>query len=166
MAAQGYTGKTVIVVDADSPFGSATVDLVMSKGANVVANSPRDRTYQEPEPTHKGRLLRTQVQAASAATIAQRALSHFGHIDVVINNVEVGHSGSFRDGAEPDWRENVLEALKRAFKVRASNLAGPGQVWLTQGSIGYASRVPTFQTASRRQNHQRLHGSRAARLSL
>ena len=81
--------KTVIVTGASQGIGAAVVQAFLGRGYNVVATS-RSVSKAGFAPSPNLALVDGDIgQAATAANIAQTAISKFGSIDSLVNNAGV-----------------------------------------------------------------------------
>src|ERR1700748_1068253 len=99
--------KTVIVTGASMGIGAAVVQAFLDRGYNVVATS---RTISKAgyAPSPKLALVDGDIGlAATAETVTQTALSHFGTIDHLVNNAGIFFSKRFTDYTIEDFRNLV-----------------------------------------------------------
>ena len=98
------SNKTVIVTGASQGIGAAVVQAFLGRGYNVVATS---RTVSKAgfAPSPNLALVDGDIgQAATAANIAQTAISKFGSIDSLVNNAGVFLVKPFMDYTAEDFR--------------------------------------------------------------
>ena len=82
--------KTVIVTGASQGIGAALVKTFLARGYRVVANSLNITKSGAFAPSEKLALVDGDIgQSATAATVAQVAISKFGSIDALINNAGI-----------------------------------------------------------------------------
>jgi len=117
------TQKTVIVTGGSQGIGAGAVKAFLSRGYNVVATS-RDVTKSKELPSSpKLALVDGDIgQAATAAGVAETALSTFGSIDALVNNAGIFFTKPFTDYTVEDFKRLV-----------STNLGG--FVYLTQLTI-------------------------------
>src|ERR1700721_2456692 len=107
--------KTVIVTGASQGIGAAVVQAFLSRGYNVVATS-RSVSKAGFAPSPNLALVDGDIgQAATAANIAQTAISKFGSIDSVVNNAGVFLVKPFTDYTAEDLRSLVSTNLEGFF---------------------------------------------------
>src|SRR5262249_18467131 len=83
------SNKTVIVTGASHGIGAAVVQAFLGRGYNVVATS-RSVSKAGFAPSPNLALIDGDIgQAATAANIAQAAMSNFGSIDSLVNNTGI-----------------------------------------------------------------------------
>jgi short-subunit dehydrogenase len=97
------SGKTIVVVGASSGFGRGSALRLAAEGANVVIAARRsdllDRLVADAAAAG-GKVVAVTTDVSRAediAALSQAAVSHFGKVDVWINNVGVGALGFFWD---------------------------------------------------------------------
>jgi NAD(P)-dependent dehydrogenase (short-subunit alcohol dehydrogenase family) len=110
--------KTVIVTGASQGIGAAVVQAFLDRGYNVVATS-RSVSKAGFAPSPNLALVDGDIgQAATAANIAQTAISKFGSIDTLVNN-----AGTFlivkpfMDYTAEDFRSLVSTNLEGFFLI-------------------------------------------------
>ena len=108
-------GKSAIVTGGASGFGAGIVDKFVAEGARVLIADLNEALAQEVAASHGDavRVVKTNVaDGADVQAMADAALSHFGRIDVLVNNAGVTHL--------PAAMEDVSEAdFDRVFAVNA-----------------------------------------------
>ena len=117
--------KTWFITGTSKGFGREWAEAALERGDRVAATA-RDTTALAPLVERYGDAvlaLRLDVTERAAAVAAvQHAASHFGSLDVVINNAGFGHVGMV---------EELTEAEVRA-ELDANLL---GTLWVTQGAL-------------------------------
>jgi NAD(P)-dependent dehydrogenase (short-subunit alcohol dehydrogenase family) len=109
------SNKTVIVTGASQGIGAAVVQAFLGRGYNVVATS---RSVSEAGFASSPNLALVDgdiAQAATAANIAQTAISKFGSIDSLVNNAGVFLVKPFTDYTIEDFRNLVSTNLEGFF---------------------------------------------------
>ena len=107
--------KTVIVTGASQGIGAAVVHAFLGRGYNVVATS-RSVSKAGFAPSPNLALVDGDIgQAATAANIAQTAISKFGSIDSLVNNAGVFLVKPFTDYTVEDFRSLVSTTWKASF---------------------------------------------------
>ncbi|BCB74597.1 SDR family oxidoreductase [Phytohabitans flavus] len=114
----GLDGKTAVVTGASRGIGLASVQRLMSEGAQVVAGA-RTLTAELKE---TGALVVSAdlATAAGATVLAERAIAELGGIDVLVNNVGggvgEGQTGGFLHFDDEQWlgtyELNFLSAVR------------------------------------------------------
>lgn len=114
------TPQTWMITGANRGLGRALVDAVLNAGHNVVGTVRGENVL----PDHD-RLtvvnLDVRDRSAAQATV-QRAVDHWGRIDVLVNNAGYGVIGAIEEATEEDARS-----------IFDTNLFGP--LWLSQAVI-------------------------------
>lgn len=103
--------KTVIVTGASMGIGAAVAQAFLDRSYNVVATS---RTISKAGYASSPNLALVDGdigQSATAAKVAQTALSHFGTIDHLVNNAGIFFSKPFTDYTIEDFRNLVYTNL-------------------------------------------------------
>lgn len=112
--------STVLITGCSSGFGRATADLFLARGWNVIATmrSPRSDLFEP-----RDRLLVTALDVTRPATLStaiEAGISHFGGIDVLVNNAGIGLFGA-HEAVSDDVIRQVFET--NTFGVMAANRA-------------------------------------------
>jgi len=97
-------GKVAVVTGASRGIGWATAALLMAEGAKVlgVSRTPLDRELPGLE-----HVLADMTDDSTPSLVADRALSSFGHIDVLVNNAGTGRIRTgYMDVTDEQWRES------------------------------------------------------------
>jgi NAD(P)-dependent dehydrogenase (short-subunit alcohol dehydrogenase family) len=107
------TGRTAVVTGASQGIGAGVVRAFVERGYNVVANSRK--VTQSTEVTASGRvaLVNGHIgEPATAARVAETALSRFGSIDALVNNAGIFFTKPFTDYTAEDFRALVATNLE------------------------------------------------------
>jgi NAD(P)-dependent dehydrogenase (short-subunit alcohol dehydrogenase family) len=99
-------GKVAIVTGAANGIGKAIAETFVAEGARVVIADIEDEAGAEVTAAlgDAAHFVHTDVaDAAALATTVSTAVSHFGQLDVMVNNA--GISGSFRRLMDDDLRD-------------------------------------------------------------
>lgn len=136
--------KTVIVTGASQGIGAAIVQDFLCRGYNVVATS-RSVSKEGFAPSPNLAIVDGDIGlAATAANIAQTAISKFGTIDSLVNNAGVFLVKPFTDYTAEDFRSLVSTNLDGFFFITQLAVAR----MLSQGTGGSVTSL----TASLAQN--------------
>ena len=112
------SNKTVIVTGASQGIGAAVVQAFLGRGYNVVATS-RNVSKAGFAPSPNLALVDGDIgQAATAANIAQTAISKFGSIDSLVNNAGAFLVKPFTDYTAEDFRSLISINLEGFFLAR------------------------------------------------
>jgi len=115
--------KTAIVTGASQGIGAGLVNAFLERGYRVVANSRKITKSSAFREAENLALVDGDISdPATAAKIAETAVSRFGTIDAVVNNAGIFLSKSFLDYSIEDFRS-----------LAATNLEG--FIYLTQRAI-------------------------------
>ncbi|WP_299886029.1 SDR family NAD(P)-dependent oxidoreductase [uncultured Ruegeria sp.] len=106
------TGKAALVSGAAGGIGASIVQRLRAVGARV-AVADRSVDGIEAEAHLPGDLL----DADYANTLPQRAATHLGGLDIVINNAGVITRGSVADTSDADWSLSVGVNVEAPFRI-------------------------------------------------
>src|SRR6202022_1939838 len=133
--------RTAIVTGASQGIGAAVVQAFLDRGYNVVATS-RSVSKAGFAPSPNLALVDGDIgQAATAANIAQTAISKFGSIDSLVNNAGAFLVKPFTDYTAEDFRSLVSTNLEGFFFVTQLSIKQM-LAQKTGGSIGTIPAVP------------------------
>src|SRR5712664_737607 len=105
--------KTAIVTGASQGIGAGIVKAFVEHGFNVVANSRKVTQSIEVAASNHVALVDGHIgDPATAATIAETALSRFGSIDSLVNNAGIFFRKPFTDYTAEDFRSLVSTNLE------------------------------------------------------
>ena len=111
------SNKTAIVTGASQGIGAAVAQAFLGRGYNVVATS-RSVSKAGFAPSPNLALVDGDIgQAATAADVAQTAISKFGSIDTLVNNAGVFLVKPFTDYTAEDFRSLVSTNLEGFFFI-------------------------------------------------
>jgi NAD(P)-dependent dehydrogenase (short-subunit alcohol dehydrogenase family) len=92
------TPKTIIVTGGSQGIGSGVVMAFLDRGYNVVATSRNVTKSKELPSSSKLALVDGDIgEAATAARVAETAVSTFGSIDALVNNAGIFFTKPFTD---------------------------------------------------------------------
>jgi acetoacetyl-CoA reductase len=120
-------GKVVIVTGASRGIGATMAKEIAKKGANVVINynsSPdaAERVVEEID-QFGGTAIACKANVASledAKFLAEQTISHFGRIDVLINNAGITRDRTFRKLSEEEWYEVINVNLNSVYHTTSA----------------------------------------------
>src|SRR5215472_7941433 len=140
------TSKTAIITGASRGIGAGLVEAFLERGYNVVANS-RNITKANPFPaTANIALVDGDIgHPNTAATIVDTALSHFGRIDVLINNAGIFIPKAFTEYTTEDI-DTLINTTLAGF-LYVSQLAVKQMLRQKSGSI-IISQLPSLNNRS------------------
>ena len=145
-------GKVALITGSGRNIGRATALLFAREGAHVIVNA---RTNQEEgdavvrEAKALGvkamAILADMANKAQVEAMADKALSEFGRVDILVNNAAVRPHKPFRELTDADWELVRGVVLDGAFYLTRA-LVGPmvdnkyGQVLFFVGDGAYSGR--------------------------
>jgi NAD(P)-dependent dehydrogenase (short-subunit alcohol dehydrogenase family) len=98
--------RTWFITGASGGFGRALCDAVRQRGDQLVATGRDIRELRRAYPD--ALVLDLDVTDAGAARAAvQRAVAHFGRVDVVVNNAGYGHFGAVEELTDDEMRQQL-----------------------------------------------------------
>lgn len=112
-------GRVAIVTGAARGIGSATAIELAKQGARVVASDilPCDKTVKTIE-DQGGEALSVEADVSSREQVnamVARAVEHFGHVDILVNNTGIVHRNSLLETTEEIWERVMNITLKGTF---------------------------------------------------
>jgi NAD(P)-dependent dehydrogenase (short-subunit alcohol dehydrogenase family) len=131
--------KTAIVTGASQGIGAGTVRALVERGYNVVASSRKMSQSAEIKASDRVAVVDGHVgDSATAARIAETALSRFGSIDVLVNNAGIFFTKPFTDYTADDLKslvstnvEGFLYVTQRAVRQMLAQKTGGSIVTVT-----------------------------------
>jgi 3-oxoacyl-[acyl-carrier protein] reductase len=128
----GLTGKVAIITGGSRGLGLGAAHALIAEGANVVVCARgADALKQAAESLQKSAAAgaRAAMAVADVSTeagvksVVERALSEFGGIDVVVNNIGLAKGADIEATTDADWQEAFDQTLFPA--IRMTRLAVP-----------------------------------------
>lgn len=98
MAAE-FEGLVAVVTGAGSGIGLATARELASRGARVAGMDVDPSAIEEPMLP----VVADVTDDASVRAGIERVVSHFGQLDIVINNAGIGATGTVADNPDEEW---------------------------------------------------------------
>jgi meso-butanediol dehydrogenase / (S,S)-butanediol dehydrogenase / diacetyl reductase len=134
-----YADKVVLITGAGRGIGRATASRLAGEGATL-AILDRDEAAADAaaaalsEAGAKALALAADITERPAIEAAiERALGHFGRIDVLVNNAARALKGNLEQTTPEDWVSELAGTLTGAFLV--TRLVLPGMVERGRGAI-------------------------------
>jgi 3-oxoacyl-[acyl-carrier protein] reductase len=116
------TGKVAVVTGAGRNIGRAIALALADGGASVVVNARSNRTEAEAvarEVEALGRKALVHIgdvaDAKAVQAMADAALSHFGRVDILVNNAALRREKPFAEMSYAEWREILDVTLDGTF---------------------------------------------------
>ncbi|MBB3039261.1 SDR family oxidoreductase [Hoyosella altamirensis] len=133
-------GKVVVVTAAaGTGIGSAVALRCLEEGANVVVSDWHERRLKEKaaelDAAYPGRVHAEICDVTSESDVQgliDGAASHFGRIDVVVNNAGLGGSKSIVDMTDDEWSRVIDVSLTGTFRATRAAL----RQFIAQGNGG------------------------------
>lgn len=128
----GLTGKVAVVTGGSRGLGLAAAQALIGEGAHVVVCARGAEQLQiAVEQLRAAAASGARAEAVTAdvstqhgvASVIETAITTFGRLDVLVNNVGVGKGGDLEATSDADWHEAFDHTLFPA--IRASRLAVP-----------------------------------------
>ncbi len=112
-----FSGKRVIVTGSTRGIGRETARLFLEEGADVVIHG---RTQESVDETVAdlggGRGLPADLSTLEGCReLVDRALGHFGGLDVLVNNAAIGDGGTIEESDEALWQATMDINLRAPF---------------------------------------------------
>jgi 3-oxoacyl-[acyl-carrier protein] reductase len=143
-------GKVALVTGSGRNIGRGIALALAREGASVIVNARSNRGEAEAvaaEAKEMGvdalPLLADVGDRAQLEGMLQRALDHFGRMDIVVNNAAVRPGRSFADMTYEDWRNVLATDLDAAFLCTKAAL--PGMLQRRWGRVINFSGLQAFQ---------------------
>lgn len=148
------SGTVALVTGASSGIGAATALALAREGCAVALVARRTGRLEELTRSlgaHGGTSLALTADlrdAAQPAEAVERAVAHFGRLDIVVNNAGFGARGPLADSDPEDW-DRMIDLNVRAV-LRMSRAALPHLLRAAeQGPRGVADLVNVSSVAGR-----------------
>ncbi|HVH81386.1 MAG TPA: SDR family oxidoreductase [Stellaceae bacterium] len=145
-------GKVALITGSGRNIGRATALLFAREGAHIIVNA---RTNQEEADAvvreakalgvRATAILADMANKAQVEAMADKALSEFGRVDILVNNAAIRPHKPFREVTDTDWELVRGVVLDGAFYLTRA-LVGPmvenkyGQVLFFVGDGAYSGR--------------------------
>jgi len=117
--------KTVFITGASRGFGKLWTTALLQKGYNVAATARNIGSLDELVNQYKDQILPLQLDVTDRKSVFEtikKAKTHFGSIDILINNAGYGLFGALEENTE----EEVRQQMETNFF---------GLVWVTQAVL-------------------------------
>lgn len=141
------TGKVAIVTGASSGLGRAAAVALSNAGAHVIATARRIERLQDLEQQTGCRIYAGDAaEEATATACVEMALTHYGRVDILINNAGAGLYRSLVETSAEDFDELVGANLRSGFVF--SRAVAPHMIQQRSGQIVFVSSVAGVQGAA------------------
>ncbi|MCS7024583.1 MAG: SDR family oxidoreductase [Bryobacteraceae bacterium] len=136
-------GKVVIVTGGGAGIGEATALFFSEQGAKVAVLDRNGDSARRTAERCQGLALQADMRdRTSLAAAVERTLSHYGRIDVLVNNAGIYPRQAFVDITEEQWDEMHDVNLKGTFRM--CQLVAPHMIRQRAGKIINISSVTFF----------------------
>ena len=156
-----FVNKVALVTGAARGIGRAVALLFASEGANVVAVDVNQEAVLRlaDEIEQKGReAIGAQADISEffeVERVVEAAISHFGRIDILVNNAAIIRRGSFLEHSREDWEQVLKVNLGGTFNCTRAVVPhmvkqGSGKivnVTSVAGKIGDITAAPSYGTS-------------------
>jgi acetoacetyl-CoA reductase len=120
-------GKVVLVTGGSRGIGATIAKELGKKGASVVVNynsssEAAENVVKEIE-TSGGQAVAFKANVASledAHSLIQQTISHFGRIDVLVNNAGITRDRTFKKLSEEEWYEVINTNLNSVYHTTSA----------------------------------------------
>src|SRR5579871_3660794 len=115
-----FSGRVAIVTGAARGLGRAAVERLLERGASVAVNI-RDRARAESVVASLNAHERVIAVPGDVSAdgvpeeIVQQTMTHFGRVDILVNNAAHARSTRFADLTAAEWRHSVEVNLTAPF---------------------------------------------------
>lgn len=117
----GLKGKVAIVTGATRGIGQAISNALLEEGASVLGTGrSRVSTEASAADAFEGRFLLTTcdlLDPSAPAALVEMAQSHFGRLDIVVNNAASFEYRSFEELDRDDWYGLVTQKLVASAEI-------------------------------------------------
>ena len=147
------TGRTVVVTAAaGTGIGYATAERCAREGADVAISDRHERRLGEAAERlaevlgHKPLAVPCDVtDEAQVQNLFDRAVEHFGHLDVLVNNAGLGGTASIVDMTDEQWHSVLDVTLTGTFRCTRAALRhmmprGSGAIVNNASVIGWRAQ--------------------------
>ena len=141
--------KVIFITGASSGIGKATAQFFHQKGWKVIATMRKPEQERDLKEDGRMKILALDVENKSSIEQAvQQGISHFGKIDVLLNNAGYGAYGPLEAGTDEEIRRQynvnffgVIDCIKAVLPHFKSNKSG---TIINITSIGGLMTLPLF----------------------
>jgi len=145
--------KVWFITGCSTGFGRALATELLQQGYNVVVTARKTQDVEDIVAAHPENAFAIQLDVTKKAEIAsavEKALEHFGKIDVLVNNAGIGYFGAVEESEEEEVRRmfeinffglgnminSVLPTMRKQKSGHIVNVASVGGLVSFPG-IGY-----------------------------
>ena len=156
-----FVNKVALVTGAARGIGRAIALLFASEGANVVAvDVNREAVLRLADEIEQKGCEAIGAQAdisefSEVERVVEAAISHFGRIDILVNNAAIIRRGSFLEHSREDWEQVLRVNLGGTFNCTRAVVPhmvkqGSGKivnVTSVAGKVGDITAAPSYGTS-------------------
>ncbi|MBK0369319.1 SDR family oxidoreductase [Flavobacterium agrisoli] len=149
--------KTAIITGSSRGLGKKTAIELAKNGANVIINYHSNKAEAEATVTEivsnggQGLAIQADVsQSAAVELLFEKAISHFGKVDILINNAGIIKNKLLKDFTEEDFDSQFSVNVKSVFltmKTAAEKLETNGRI-INISSSTVRLMMPTYSIYS------------------
>lgn len=142
-----FTDKHIVITGGVKGIGRATVEVFLREGAKVsILDIDQDGSLIEKEFPKAAFYYCDVSKSSEVGEAISRAISHFGDIDVLVNNAGINRYATVTETSDEEWDLVMNVNLKSAF-VAARN-AIPSMQKIGKGVVINVSSVQAFISQS------------------
>lgn len=105
-------GKTIVIIGSSRGIGKAVTDLIKKSGGNVVLGS---RSNLDRISENSLELPLDVTDEKSVMSFYEKAVEHFGTVDILINSAGVGYFSSILDSSTEDFDRMISVNLRGTY---------------------------------------------------
>ncbi|MDB5800454.1 MAG: family oxidoreductase [Rhodocyclales bacterium] len=125
----GLKGKVALITGGSDGIGKAAAEVLAEEGAHVVIIARRAEVLEAAVADIRAKggtvlgIVADVTDAAAVERFVAEAVSHFGRLDIVVNNAGTSSAGPFQDATDEIWQDDI--DLKLFAAIRVSRAAIP-----------------------------------------
>jgi NAD(P)-dependent dehydrogenase (short-subunit alcohol dehydrogenase family) len=156
MNAKGKEHQTAIVTGASSGIGLGIAQALLDRGFRVVANSRKITQSKELKPSANLILVDGDIgKKDTAIRVADAAIGHFGHIDLLVNSAGIYIPKPFTEYTPEDFEKMIgtnvagyffitQQAVSQMRKQKSGHIVGISTVLTDQPLAGAPISLPVL----------------------
>jgi NADP-dependent 3-hydroxy acid dehydrogenase YdfG len=146
------TKKTFFITGASSGFGRAMLEYALQQGFQVAATARKIDVFDALKQTYSPQFLPLSLEVTDSEQVAacvKQVISHFGRLDVVINNAGYGLLGALEEYTEQEIEHNfatncfgpiyvMRAALPQMRKQKSGHIINISAIAAFDNEIGFS----------------------------